>query len=249
MVAEVEAAAAAGLDCCWIPERDLAGTARSAPAVACALRPQLADVATLIELSIGSNPLGLAEELAVSDQILRGRVTGVLVGDEAELAEETADVLEAALASRPISHVGRRWKLPRTGDPVQLTPPPAQLELRLWVVGATLTAVARERGLPWVADETLGQEAAKATWGELTSAGAGRCLRTAIRTSVTVESLLGERDAWGLGLCVVRLAPDASAAERRASIDELGRWIRPQVQGPRIPEQLLSDWSHQSRVS
>jgi alkanesulfonate monooxygenase SsuD/methylene tetrahydromethanopterin reductase-like flavin-dependent oxidoreductase (luciferase family) len=242
IAAEVETAAAAGLDCCWIPECDLAGAPRSGPATACALRPLLRSLATLIEISVGSNPIGLAEEIAVADQILGGRVVAVLVGDDVELANETVAVVEPALASRPFRHRGRRWTLPREGGSVLVTPPPAQLALPVWLAGMPLAGVAEDRDLGWVADEMVGADAARAAW-EARGSGAARHRRAAIRADVTVDSLSSERDAWGLDLCVVRLPGDADSADRLEQIRQLGRAIRPHLQGSRIPEALAAAWS------
>jgi alkanesulfonate monooxygenase SsuD/methylene tetrahydromethanopterin reductase-like flavin-dependent oxidoreductase (luciferase family) len=231
--AEVDAAASAGLDCCWIPEHDLTGTPRSGPATACSLRPHLRGLAPVIELTVGTNPIGLAEEAAVADHVLGGRVVAVLVGDDPELADETLSVLELALASRPFRHEGARWTLPGKADSVLVTPPPAQLVLPVWLLGLRLAEVAKDHGAAWVADESAGAEVVER---------AALRPRAAVRSDVTIESLRRERDAWGLDLCVVRLPENGSHAERLERIDELGRWIRPQVQGNEIPEALVEEW-------
>ncbi len=86
------------------------------------------------------HPVTLAEELAVVDNLSGGRVVALAdpgLLDDVDAAEALA-LLEAAWSGRPIRHAGR-WTVPagipghQAPDAVIVTPPPAQLELPLWV--------------------------------------------------------------------------------------------------------------------
>jgi alkanesulfonate monooxygenase SsuD/methylene tetrahydromethanopterin reductase-like flavin-dependent oxidoreductase (luciferase family) len=199
MAAEVEAAAANGLDFVYVAERDGEGNTRNAPTVACALRPFVGGLGVVIEVTAGSNPIALAEEIAVADQILRGRVAVALGGDDSALVAETLAVLEPALRSRPFRHRGARWTLPREDGTVLVTPPPAQLELPIWLAGSV---------------------------------------------AITDDPLVARDRA--LEICAVRISASAPA-DRLDRIRELGRLVRPQLQGNAIPEDLLTEWKTEYR--
>ena len=112
-----QAAERAGLDCVLTRET----------AVAAALAAVTSDIRVLVEIPAGSHPVGLAEELAVCDLLLQGRLTAILTGDD----EETRDVLEQALGGARFRHEGPRWKFPREGT-IVVTPAPAQIALPVW---------------------------------------------------------------------------------------------------------------------
>jgi hypothetical protein len=94
------------------------------------------------------HPVTLAEEIAVLDNVAGGRVVAIadpgVLGDAD--AVEAVGLLEQAWSGRPIRHAGGRWTVPaglaghQAPAAVVVTPPPAQLELPLWltrpVVGA-----------------------------------------------------------------------------------------------------------------
>jgi alkanesulfonate monooxygenase SsuD/methylene tetrahydromethanopterin reductase-like flavin-dependent oxidoreductase (luciferase family) len=113
-----------------------------------------------IGLHVGDeHPVTLAEEVAVLDNLSNGRI--VVIAELEDLAPDDAieDValLRGSWSGRPISHRGRRWRVP-AGLPghvappaVMVTPPPAQLEIPLWVSGAAAIEVSRALSLPCVA--------------------------------------------------------------------------------------------------
>ena len=122
------AAEQAGLDCVLVRET----------ALAAALAAVTSDLRVLVEIPVGSHPVGLAEELAVCDLLLQGRLTAVLAEDD----PETCEVLEQALAGRRFRHDGPRWTFPREGT-IVVTPAPAQVALPVWPAGAVTVRPAR----------------------------------------------------------------------------------------------------------
>ena len=127
-IARPSAAERAGLDCVLVRET----------AVAAALAAVTSDIRVLVEIPVGSHPVGLAEELAVCDLLLQGRLTAILTGDD----EETRDVLGQALGGRRFRHDGARWQFPREGT-IVVTPAPAQIALPVWPAGAVTVRPAR----------------------------------------------------------------------------------------------------------
>jgi alkanesulfonate monooxygenase SsuD/methylene tetrahydromethanopterin reductase-like flavin-dependent oxidoreductase (luciferase family) len=137
----------------------------AAPGTEAAIAAEVAVITTTVRILVGlqvgdENPVTLAEEIAVVDNVSNGRL-GVIaeVGalGVADAAEDIA-VLRASWSGRPVAHDGRRWKVP-AGLPghaappaVMVTPPAAQLEVPLWVSGRVAAAVAAELSLPPVAD-------------------------------------------------------------------------------------------------
>lgn len=115
----------------------------------------------LVSVHLGDeNPVTIAEEIAVLDNISNGRI-GVIaeLGSlEADDAAEDVAVLRASWSGRPLAHRGRRWQVPAglaghtAPASIMVTPSPAQLEVPLWVARASAGAVARTLGLPYVAD-------------------------------------------------------------------------------------------------
>lgn len=96
----------------------------------------------------GENPVTLAEEIAVLDNITNGRVVVVadVSGLDAEAAAEDVGLLRRALTPTPLRHEGQRWTVPaglpehRATDSVIVTPPPAQIEVPVWAIGASSAA-------------------------------------------------------------------------------------------------------------
>ncbi len=159
--AQVIAAEESGFDVVWLAQSE----AIPSPAVtAAALASMTSSIRIGIELQAGVNPVYLAEEAAVADLCLGGRLVLALMSDDAGRQGETADVLLAALAARPFRHEGVRWQIPANLDAnvvnreerVRVTPAPAQLELPLWLSGPHAAHLARERCLTYIgaADES-----------------------------------------------------------------------------------------------
>jgi alkanesulfonate monooxygenase SsuD/methylene tetrahydromethanopterin reductase-like flavin-dependent oxidoreductase (luciferase family) len=155
-----EAEAAVAAESCGVPFVHVAAAAGTEAAIAAAVAVATTSVRILVGLSVGDeNPVTLAEEIAVVDNVSNGRLgviaeTGAL---PAEAASEDVAVLRAAWSGRPVAHRGARWSVP-AGLPghaappaVMVTPQPVQLEVPLWVDGAAARSVATALSLPWIA--------------------------------------------------------------------------------------------------
>ncbi len=164
----------------------------------------------------------LAEEIAVLDNLSNGRIgviaeLGSLSADD---ATEDVSVLRASWSGRAIAHRGRRWQVP-AGLPghvappaVMVTPPPAQLEVPLWVAGENARGVGRSVGLPVVV------------------AGAGRCRRVEPRGPWARRRSSGDLDAdrrevieWSAAGATHLLC----ALSGSASVEAIARWLQPEV--------------------
>ena len=107
-------------------------------------------VRVIVGVNVGDeHPVTLAEEIAVLDNLSNGRI-GVIaeVGSlDADAATEDVTVLRASWSGRPLAHRGMRWQVPAglaehdAPSAVMVTPPPAQLEVPLWVAGEAARAV------------------------------------------------------------------------------------------------------------
>jgi alkanesulfonate monooxygenase SsuD/methylene tetrahydromethanopterin reductase-like flavin-dependent oxidoreductase (luciferase family) len=232
---DAEALEAAGLDCCFI--RDGAAGCGSAVAVAAALAAVTTDLRVLVEVEAGSHPVGIAEELAVCDLLLEGRLVAVVSTDDAGVAGETLDVLAPAFAGRRFRHDGARWSFP--ADPaatIEVTPAPAQIELPVWLYGRTLGSLARERGLTWLAP--VGSAAAN-------GAGNAAAVRQARLTGgdeleAAYDELSRLQHDAGVGLCILDLLDDPGS--RHDAIGLAGSRLRPRLQGSDLPPDLVASW-------
>lgn len=253
LVAEAAHAEAAGLDAVWIEEDDGAS-----PLVAAAsLGAATTAIRVGVTVALGdAHPLYVAEEAAVADLALSGRlVLGVapaplLDGDEARFDEAVA-LVGAAHRSRPFRHDGPEWRVParlpgntanREGR-LRVTPSPLQIVLPTVVVGAPRTAVAARRGLPVMATRDEGPDVMADAWHTVEAAcgpAADRMPRAAHRVlaadrdagidaGATAAALRGERDRWGLDLAILWMA-GADRRTRLAAIEAVGRRVRPRVQ-------------------
>ena len=141
----------------------LAGTQNPMTAITAAVYASTATrhvrIGALVRLGL-EHPVMIAEELAILDNVNNGRTFVVAdTGDlDAESAADEVAVLREALASRPLHHEGRRWKVP-AGIPanatapkaISVTPKPAQLEIPFWLTGRAASAVGGTTGLAIVA--------------------------------------------------------------------------------------------------
>jgi hypothetical protein len=249
IVGDARAAEAVGMTLGLLLEHDADGTRRNACALACALAPHTRDLRLVVELAAGSHPIGFAEELAVTDQLLNGRLVGAISGEDPAEVEETVVVIRSALASRPFSHVGSRWQLPLSAEHVRVMPAPAQLEMPLWLLGRPLAELAGELGLPWL-------DAAppcSATHGEPRGVRLDGAIRPALHVASTstdgalavadlVARLRAERAAWGLDCCIVKLPAHASHGARRRLIELIGSRVAPQLELDQLSDALVNSW-------
>jgi alkanesulfonate monooxygenase SsuD/methylene tetrahydromethanopterin reductase-like flavin-dependent oxidoreductase (luciferase family) len=226
---EGEAAESVGLDLCWIEDDQDGATAMVA---ACALAAVTRDIRVVAEVAAGNHPIGLAEELAVTDQLLGGRLTAVLTADDVRLAQETLEALELALAPHPFRHEGERWQIPRSPTGlVRVTPAPSQLELPLWLRGDRLAELAEARRLPLVSGAPRSRVAGRRT---------PEIKPTEHDIDVTVSALLTARDQ-GVDTCALRIPP-GPIEERLRAIVELGSRVRPRVQIDSLPAGVVEGW-------
>lgn len=264
LIAQARAAEDVGFDLIWLSE----SAALPAPMIAAAaLAPHSSSLRVGVAVAAGVNPVYLAEEAAVADQCLRGRLVFAVGSDDAGLLAETVDVLVAATAARPFRHEGERWQIPANlaeneinrEDRVRMTPATAQLELPIWVTGPHAATIARERGLSFVGEqdaETLDRE-----W-QRTEARLGRAAdrlrRVAVRRVVAepngaiddeavVAALRADYRAWGMDVALVKLPPLSSAARTRA-LGELAAQVLPRVQLDRLPPGLEEYWKQRQET-
>ncbi len=222
-----------------------------APLVLAAFLAPATDALRIVAtVTAGAHPLTIAEEAAVADLALGGRlVLGVRSGDEALLAE-TLDVLNHAFAARPFRHEGQRWRVPanlpeheHAETLVRVTPAPAQLELPIWVSGSAAPAVARSHGVSLVVD----------AGGAAPGPAAARLRRPALRTvdasadhfdpAALVEDLRRDQLAWGLDVAILEL-PTTLTPERRAAILlTIATDVRPALQLASLPDGLTRYWA------
>ena len=155
---EVEAAAEA--DAAGVPFVYVTAVPGAEAAIGAAVATATTATRIVIGLQVGGeNPVTLAEEIAVLDNLSNGRVVVIAeVGSlDIDAATEDVSLLRAALGGRPLSHRGRRWQVPaglpgHSAPPaVQVTPAPAQLVVPIWVAGAAAKTVGRSLSIPVVA--------------------------------------------------------------------------------------------------
>lgn len=142
------------------------------------------------------------------------------LGDfEADDATEDVTVMRASWSGRPLAHRGRRRQVPaglaghRAHPAVMVTPAPAQLQIPLWVAGASAGAVAASLLLPAVVT-------APADIDPAAPAAPARCTLTGDldtdRQAVIEWSAAGATHL----LC---------ALSGSATLDTFARWLLPEV--------------------
>jgi alkanesulfonate monooxygenase SsuD/methylene tetrahydromethanopterin reductase-like flavin-dependent oxidoreductase (luciferase family) len=155
----VEAETAVAAESLGVPFVHVVAATGTEAAIAAEVAVATTTVRILVDLHVGDeNPVTLAEEIAVVDNLSNGRLgviaeIGALASDA---ASEDVAVLRASWSGRPVAHRGARWTVP-AGLPghaappsVMVTPSPVQLEVPLWVAGPDARRVAAALSLPWV---------------------------------------------------------------------------------------------------
>lgn len=221
---EVCAVERAGLDLAWLTASSRDGKTRSASVLAASLAQVTEFIRLAIEMPLGRHPIEIAEELAVTDLLVGGRLTGVLTDADGETMDVAVRVIRAALSARPFD--------PATGGPptgegssrhaVRVTPAPAQLEFPLWLQLPSGQVVSQHGALPAVRNVPV------------TTAGR-------VDTEATVAMLVHERAANGLDVCVLRL-PDTDQRQRFNAIEAIALRVRPQIQLDSLPSGLVQVW-------
>lgn len=209
-----------GFDSIWIGEnhfgREAICTSAETVAAALATRTEGIRIAIIPALAL-ANPLYIAEDVAVLDNISNGRVIvaarqphphelaqlGIKPKETADRFTEAFEVLRKAWAPAGFSHRGKYWNVPGqdfSGNPfakgvttVNVVPKPPQLTVPLWVFCWDKAAVgtAAALGAPWVGSpfDTMEELSQKqATYrAQAGSAATGNLLVPAVR-----EVYLGE---------------------------------------------------------
>lgn len=268
LIRQATAAEDAGFDVVWLPE---AASSMPSPAVAAAaLAPHTSFIHVGVELQAGVNPVYLAEEAAVADLCLGGRLVLAIGSPDAGLLAETTDVLLAATAARPFRHVGERWQIPANlpenevnrADRVRVTPAAAQLELPIWLSGPHSARLARERCLTFVGSADDSAAVLTREWRRTEARlrlAASRLRRVAARAltldsagsvddEAVVRQLRIDQHTWGMDIVLVRLPVGASLAARLRTVDELAARVMPRVQLDRLPPGLEQYWKQRQEV-
>lgn len=261
LLAEAALSDRLGLDLLWIPNRDVDGSPRSAMAVAAALSTSAPDIEVVVEVAAADHPLELAEEVAVTDQLLGGRLNVAVRSDDPVALEECLDVLGSAFLPAPFRHDGHRWALPGAGAgprTIRVMPPPASLHVPLFLVGAGHVATAVDRGLPLVMDSDDEAGTAREVWMQMEERLGIRAtafLRPALRDlrhlpldqDGTVSALCEERTGWGLNTVAFRLPIPCNGDERRRAVASLAGVVRARTQMDGLPPELTALWQDQAR--
>jgi alkanesulfonate monooxygenase SsuD/methylene tetrahydromethanopterin reductase-like flavin-dependent oxidoreductase (luciferase family) len=264
LLAQAVAAEQSGFDLVWLRE---APSLRSPTAVAAALAPGTTSIRVGVELTAGVNPVYLAEEVAVADLCLGGRLVLTLHSDDAGLLAETTDVVLDAIAARPFRHEGERWSIPANWpenevnqeERIRVTPATAQLELPVWLAGAGAAHVARERALTYVGTSKDSTETLAREW-QHTEARlnlAARRLRRVAARSVglpldddgLVETLRADQRGWGLDVVLVELPDGTGLDDRLIAIEHLAARVLPRVQLDRLPPGLETYWKQRQETA
>ena len=154
-----EAEIAVAAESVGVPFVHVAAAAGTESAIAATVVAATSTVRVIVGVNVGDeHPVTLAEEIAVLDNLSNGRV-GVIAelgALDPDAAAEDVALLRASWSGRAIAHRGKRWQVPAglaghvAPAAVMVTPPPAQLEVPLWVAGdaagASPVAVAARRG-------------------------------------------------------------------------------------------------------
>jgi hypothetical protein len=256
---QLNAARSAGFELVWL-EDGQGPHSWSSPTVACAfLGARHEHLAFVIALSPGPHPVRLAEEIAVADLAVGGRVIVVIKADgDPAISEETIDILQLSWAPRPFRFAGAHWRVEERvaeGQPhsVRVTPSPWQLAMQLWIRGAHGSDVARPRGLShvveWdgragvVPDDADGMPEPRAHGlrrpGVVTAPILGNGL---VDSGALLKQLRAAQLRWGLDIAIVRLPAECPFEARAEQIISIGHDVRPFLQLEMLPAGLEGYW-------
>lgn len=270
--AAVDAATAAedlGYDAVWIDGADSASTAVEPAPLAARLAASTSGVRVGVIAAVGrEHPIELAEQMAVADLVLGGRLV-LTVRPEAGTGDRLAESLDLMLdcfASHPFRHAGPTWPAPANRPEntfnleqrIRVTPAPAQFELPVWVAGVEGRAAATERALGILADATEHVDDVT-TWWEATKSEhppLARRIRRAVRWTpptdgarqhLDAEAAIEELRVWQrrVDLDLVVIDPVAVPDVARVSqlMADIAHHVRPRVQLDRYPPGLEAHWT------
>jgi alkanesulfonate monooxygenase SsuD/methylene tetrahydromethanopterin reductase-like flavin-dependent oxidoreductase (luciferase family) len=188
------------------------------------------DVRIVVSLALGDvNPVTLAEDIAVLDNLSNGRV-GVIVdvGDLAvPAAVEDVSLLRAAWSGRPIRHRGRRWRVPaslpehRAPEAVIVTPSPAQLTMPVWIAGDRAAELSGTVGLPMVVDQAADIDRSR-------DVAPARVQLTG-DLEIDRDRVVGWAAAGATHLLCAYVAAGSGPLVDVDALDDLARWLIPEV--------------------
>lgn len=218
-------------------------------------------------VSVGGHPLHIAEQAAVADNSLQGRLSLALSDDgiERSLLAESTEVVLLATAPRPFRFAGHRWTIPggvegNAGERlISVTPKPAQPELPVWVSGPRAGEVAAELGVSYLARSEDSASRAAMAWSTVEHSlhrASLRMRRPAVRElecasdgsfddAAIVESLSAEQTEWGLDVAIMRLPRTLDRVARRRAVQRLASFVRPPLQMDRIPAHVQEYWQRE----
>jgi Luciferase-like monooxygenase len=254
-------AESAGIALGWL-EAD--GDSVNSLLTAAALSAQTTYLRLAAAVRVGGHPVGIAEAASVADNSSNGRLILVLEGTgDDSLLDETAEVLVAAVSSRPFRHAGARWRIPANlpendlpQKRVIVTPLFVQSTLPLWLRGPSAATVARARGLGYVADGDADGDAATGYWQE-TEAGLGALAQRLSRVGAftlpaasdgtfdsdqTVAALLRARSQWALDTAILRAPGTLSDMAMGRVIARVATQVAPRVLLDELPDGLAAHW-------
>lgn len=269
LVRQAVAAESAGFDLVWLPQ---GAGALSAPVVcAAALAAHTTGVRVAVQAEAGVNPVYLAEEAAVADLCLGGRLVFAVGATAPDLLGETVDVLLAATAARPFRHAGPRFRIPaglpenevNRAERVRVTPAPAALELPIWLTGPHAAEVAIARCLTFVGATTDSPEQLEGAWRRAAARlgpAVNRLRRVAVRDvsidpagtlddDALVHRLRHDQRGWGMDVALIRLPAEATFDARVRAIGELAAQVMPRLQLDILPPGLETYWKQRQEDS
>lgn len=231
------------------------------------LAPRTSVLRIIAAAPVGGHPLHIAEQAAVVDNALGGRLLLLLTGDGSpdSVLSETAEIVLAASRPCPFAYPGSHWTVPgnvegNAGERrISVTPKPAQLELPLWLGGDNAAVVAAELGLSYLSGPREDPEYAGEAWAAIEHGlrrAALRLRRPAIRglrctrrgdfdAEEVVVRLRYEAELWGLDVALFALPEALDIDARRGAMRRLASFVRPHLQMDRIPDHLQTYWSRE----
>jgi alkanesulfonate monooxygenase SsuD/methylene tetrahydromethanopterin reductase-like flavin-dependent oxidoreductase (luciferase family) len=268
LAAEAAHAEEHGVDAVWIDQRGADDPVEPA-ALAAHLAPSTVGVRVGVTVEIGAeHPIELAEQIAVADLALGGRLVLTVTpaaGIAVEVFAEAVDLVLDCLASHPFRHEGAVWLAPanlpqnvfNVETRIRVTPAPAQFELPVWVAGPAARAVAVDRALGVLVDADEDTASVTAWWtGVRSGSPAWRRMRRALAwrppagrldADAAVAQLRSAQRGYDADLVIVDTGGHDGAASTADLMGQVMRAVRPHVQLDRYPPGLEDHWRDETR--
>jgi alkanesulfonate monooxygenase SsuD/methylene tetrahydromethanopterin reductase-like flavin-dependent oxidoreductase (luciferase family) len=285
LVAQARAAEEMGFDLLWVDE-DHGGIGPEAPverpsepgralglpdalAVASAIAPHTSTVRIVACCRGGAiHPVYLAEQVAVADLVLGGRLVLALrsVPGLEECLVDVVDIVIGSQASAPMRRKGGKWPMPAELEgnrfglvrEVSVTPAPAQLEVPLWLVGGSpeVMDVATSRSVTVVGAPDEDASVLSDRWRTMEGSlgpSAARLRRVARRvvpvgSGGTVDAddlrdrLRHDQRMWRMDTVVLDPPPSCPTPVVLDLIKAVAQWVRPHLALAALPPGLAAHW-------